>query len=740
MVKADGYGLGAGAGRPDRLWAEGARSFFVARAVGGRGRCAGSSASRDGDHPTCSTARSGAPRRSAGARPHPVLSTRRTGRRLARRRQAARGAACRHRHEPPGRQPGRGRGDQGVRPAHRPGDEPPRLRRHPRPSAQRPPARALQGRPRPVPARSAPAWAPRPGPSLVPTTSSTWSAPASASMAAARASGSDPRIRAVARLTSPLLQIRHIEAGEQVGYGSSFTAKRPTPIGVVGGGYADGVLRTVFGKATAWLGDSPAPILGRLDGHDRRRPDRLLRRGGRRPDRVPRPARCLDDLAAAAGSVRARSPRPPQPAGAAHLSGSRLNPPWPAKAPSTPASPAAPCTPSGRGAATPAGPGTPWSRSCRPRVRPARWRPPRARPSSASPSRALDTETPTPPRIVTGVEEFDRVCGGGVVPGSAILAAGDPGVGKSTLLLQVCASAALRGASCAYISGEEAIDQVRSRAQRMGLHLAPVKLAAETGLSGHRRRAEARRASTWSSSIRSRPCGATSWRPGRARWPRCGPAAGELVRLAKSRDVAVILVGHVTKDGQVAGPARGRAHGRRRALLRGRARLSVPHPARRQEPVRRHRRDRRVRDVRRRPARGRNPSACSSARAANAPAGSAVLAGIEGSRPVLVEVQALVAPSAYGTPRRAVVGWDSGPPGHGAGRARGALRPLPRQSRRLFERGRRPARHRAGGGPGGGGRPGLLGARPAAAAGTAWCSARSACRARCAPSAAWRRG
>ncbi|HYG26678.1 MAG TPA: ATPase domain-containing protein, partial [Caulobacteraceae bacterium] len=94
----------------------------------------------------------------------------------------------------------------------------------------------------------------------------------------------------------------------------------------------------------------------------------------------------------------------------------------------------------------------------------------------------LETETATPPRIVTGVEEFDRVCGGGVVPGSAILLGGDPGVGKSTLLLQVCAAAAERGAACAYISGEEAVEQIRARAGRMGLAHTAVKLAAETAL------------------------------------------------------------------------------------------------------------------------------------------------------------------------------------------------------------------------------------------------------------------
>ncbi|HEX5380118.1 MAG TPA: ATPase domain-containing protein, partial [Phenylobacterium sp.] len=75
----------------------------------------------------------------------------------------------------------------------------------------------------------------------------------------------------------------------------------------------------------------------------------------------------------------------------------------------------------------------------------------------------LEAKTPAPPRIITGVDEFDRVCGGGVVPGSAILVGGDPGVGKSTLLLQVVGSASRRGVSCAYISGEESAEQVRSR-------------------------------------------------------------------------------------------------------------------------------------------------------------------------------------------------------------------------------------------------------------------------------------
>src|SRR5580704_9051422 len=165
----------------------------------------------------------------------------------------------------------------------------------------------------------------------------------------------------------------------------------------------------------------------------------------------------------------------------------------------------------------------------------------------------LESEAAPARRLVTGLDEFDRVCGGGVVPGSAILVAGDPGVGKSTLLLQVAAQAALRGARCAYISGEEAVEQVRSRAQRMGLAEAPVKLAAETSLraiSDGLKREQFDLVvidsiqTLWSDTHEAGPGSVTQVRA----------AAGELVRLAKSRGVAIVLVGHVTKEGTIAGP------------------------------------------------------------------------------------------------------------------------------------------------------------------------------------------
>ena len=292
-------------------------------------------------------------------------------------------------------------------------------------------------------------------------------------------------------------------------------------------------------------------------------------------------------------------------------------------------------------------------------------RPPGAlAPSRASRTRGLtfetlQSETPTPPRILTGVDEFDRVCGGGVVPGSAILIAGDPGVGKSTLLLQVCGEAAKRGVRCAYISGEEAVEQIRSRAHRMGLAQAPVQLAAETAvreiLDGLKREPVDLVVidsiqTLWSDVHEAGPGSVTQVRA----------AASELVRLAKKRGIAVILVGHVTKDGQIAGPrvvehmvdAVLSFEGERgypfRILRGAKNRFGATDEIGVFEMG-----DAGLREV-------KNPSALFLNGGGERAAGAAVFAGIEGSRPVLVEFQALVAPSAYGTPRRAVVGWDSG--------------------------------------------------------------------------------
>ena len=271
----------------------------------------------------------------------------------------------------------------------------------------------------------------------------------------------------------------------------------------------------------------------------------------------------------------------------------------------------------------------------------------------------LQSDAPEPPRIITGVAEFDRVCGGGVVPGSAILLSGDPGVGKSTLLLEVTAKAALRGAKVAYISGEEAVEQIRARAKRMGLADAPVNLAAATALReilGTLKREKFDIVivdsvqTLWSDVHESGPGSITQVRA----------CAGELVRLAKTGGPAVVLVGHVTKDGQVAGPrvvehmvdAVMTFEGERgypfRILRAGKNRFGATDEIGVFEMG-----DSGLREV-------ANPSALFLGEGKERQPGAAVFAGIEGSRPVLVEMQALVAPSAYGTPRRAVVGWDNG--------------------------------------------------------------------------------
>jgi DNA repair protein RadA/Sms len=271
----------------------------------------------------------------------------------------------------------------------------------------------------------------------------------------------------------------------------------------------------------------------------------------------------------------------------------------------------------------------------------------------------LDSEDETPARLITGVGEFDRVCGGGVVPGSAILIAGDPGVGKSTLLLQVTANAALKGLKIAYISGEEAVEQIRGRAARMGLSKAPVDLAAETNL---RHILEALKRDSYDlvviDSIQTLWSDAVEAAQGSVSQVRA--CAGELVRLAKKKSMSVILVGHVTKEGQIAGPrvvehmvdAVLSFEGERGypfRILRGtKNRFGATDEIGVFEMG-----DSGLREV-------PNPSALFLGDRNERASGSAVFAGIEGSRPVLVEVQALVAPSAYGTPRRAVVGWDSG--------------------------------------------------------------------------------
>ena len=271
----------------------------------------------------------------------------------------------------------------------------------------------------------------------------------------------------------------------------------------------------------------------------------------------------------------------------------------------------------------------------------------------------LSTEEAPPPRVGSGIDELDRVLGGGLVPASAILVGGDPGIGKSTLLLQAAASFARSGVKCMYISGEEAAAQVRMRAVRLGLTDAPVILGAETNLRDILTTLDAERPglaiidsiqTMWLDSIEAAPGSVSQVRA----------SCHELVTFAKRRGVAVILVGHVTKDGQIAGP-RVVEHMVDTVLYF--------------EGERGHQ-FRILRAVKNRfgpadeigvfemtgggLAQVLNPSALFLSDRDRPAPGSAVFAGIEGTRPVLTEIQALVAPSTLGTPRRTVVGLDQG--------------------------------------------------------------------------------
>ena len=269
-----------------------------------------------------------------------------------------------------------------------------------------------------------------------------------------------------------------------------------------------------------------------------------------------------------------------------------------------------------------------------------------------------------PPRRVSGLAEFDRVTGGGLVPGSAVLIGGDPGIGKSTLLLQVVA--ALSGTmDAAFVSGEEAIDQVRMRAKRLGLASAKVALAAATSIRDIATSLDAADGPevVVIDSIQTMFVDTLDSAPGTVAQVRA--SAQELIRLAKRRGTTVLLVGHVTKEGMIAGPKvlehmvdtvlyfEGERGHQFRILRAVKNRFGPTDEIGVFEMT-----DGGLVEV-------PNPSALFLAdRDPDAPegpvSGSAVFAGVEGTRPILVEIQALVAPSSFATPRRAVVGWDAG--------------------------------------------------------------------------------
>ena len=269
-------------------------------------------------------------------------------------------------------------------------------------------------------------------------------------------------------------------------------------------------------------------------------------------------------------------------------------------------------------------------------------------------------------RWTSGDNEFDRVTGGGLVKGSAVLIGGDPGIGKSTLLLQVSAALASTASAplrVAYVSGEESVDQVRMRASRLGVDHTAVQLASATSVRDILATFDKRHDDPAAvdvviiDSIQTLYLDTLDSAPGSVAQVR--GSAQELIRLAKKRGFALLIVGHVTKEGTIAGPKvlehmvdavlhfeGDRSHHFR--LLR-----SIKNRFGPADEIG-------VYEMQGAGLAGvANPSALFLADRSQRASGSVVFAGIEGTRPVLVEIQALVSPSPLGTPRRTVVGWDS---------------------------------------------------------------------------------
>ncbi len=273
----------------------------------------------------------------------------------------------------------------------------------------------------------------------------------------------------------------------------------------------------------------------------------------------------------------------------------------------------------------------------------------------------LDAEAVLPERLATGIAEFDRAIGGGIVPGSAMLVGGDPGIGKSTLLLQVAARLAAEGKRVVYVSGEEAANQVRLRAVRLGLGNAPVELAAATSIRDILTTLGNGEAPALLviDSIQTMHSDLIEGAPGTVSQVRA--SAQELVRFAKQRHTALVLVGHVTKDGSIAGPR----------VLEHMVDTVLSFEGERSHQYRI------LRAIKNRfggtdeigvfamegggLAEVANPSSLFLTRRDDAVSGTAIFPALEGTRPVLVEIQALTVRLASGaTPRRAAVGWDGG--------------------------------------------------------------------------------
>ncbi len=259
-------------------------------------------------------------------------------------------------------------------------------------------------------------------------------------------------------------------------------------------------------------------------------------------------------------------------------------------------------------------------------------------------------------RLSTGNSEFDRTLGGGLAPGSLILIGGDPGIGKSTLLLQAM-NAVSRQVSALYISGEESISQIRMRAKRLGLDGSPMLLACETNVKNIVASIEKEKPDVVViDSIQTMFSDLIDSAPGTV--SQVKTSGNELIRVAKTLGTILLIVGHVTKEGMIAGPRvlehmvdtvlyfeGERAH-HFRILRSTKNRFGATDEIGVFEME-----ESGLCEV-------LNPSALFLAERRGNISGNAVFAGIEGTRPILLEVQALVTPTSLPTPRRTAIGWD----------------------------------------------------------------------------------
>lgn len=276
---------------------------------------------------------------------------------------------------------------------------------------------------------------------------------------------------------------------------------------------------------------------------------------------------------------------------------------------------------------------------------------------AAKPQAITKIKTASEPRVQTDLKELNRVLGGGIVPGSLILIGGDPGIGKSTLLLQVSAQLAKQAHSVLYISGEESLKQTKIRADRLDLASDNLLVFAETNLEEINRTIEdTSPAFVVVDSIQTIFHPDVTSAPGSVSQVR--ECTGELMRIAKTKGIAIFIVGHVTKEGAIAGPRllehmvdtvlyfEGERHHTYRILRAVKNRFGSTNEMGIFEM-----KELGLEEV-------ANPSEIFLEERSQGAAGSTVVASMEGTRPVLVEIQALISPTSFGNPRRMATGID----------------------------------------------------------------------------------